>query len=146
MKLSQEDFDRLVTWVDINAPYYPSYATNFPDHPYGRSPLTNAQTDRLKALGIGDLTVCFDRPEMSPGLAKFKDKNDPLYREALSIIQAGKETLTRSPRADMPGFVPCALDQRRDEKYRQRLEVEMQNRAAIREGKKVYDEPATASP
>jgi hypothetical protein len=144
VKMSKEDFDRLVTWVDINAPYYPSYATNFPDNPYGRSPLTNAQTDRLKKLGISDMAVSFDRPEMSPGLAKFKDKDDPAYKEALAIIQAGKDTLTKSPRADMPGFVPCATDQKREEKYRQRLEAEMKNRAAIREGKKVYDDGAAA--
>jgi len=140
VKLNKEDFARLVTWVDINAPYYPSYATNFPDNPYGRSPLTNAQTARLKVLGISDLAVSFDRPELSPGLDKFKDRNDPLYKEALALIQAGKETLVQSPRPDMPGFVPCALDQKRDEKYRRRLEAELTNRTAIREGKRAYDQ------
>jgi len=145
LKLSKEDFDRLVTWVDINAPYYPSYATNFPDNPYGRSPLTNAQTEQLKKLGISDMAVSFDRPEMSPGLTKFQDKTDPKYKEALRTIQAGKEMLRSSPRADMPGFVPCATDQKRDEKYRLRAAVELRNRAAIREGRKVYDEGAAES-
>jgi len=40
----------------------------------------------------------------------------------------------------MPGFVPCALDQKRDEKYSRRLEAELTNRAAIREGKRAYDQ------
>jgi hypothetical protein len=82
---------------------------------------------------------------MSPGLAKFQDKTDPKYKEALRTIQAGKEMLRSSPRADMPGFVPCATDQKRDEKYRLRAAVELRNRAAIREGRKVYDEGAAES-
>ena len=110
VKLSKEDFDRLVTWVDINAPYYPSYATNFPDNPYGRSPLTNAQTDQLKKLGISDMAVSFDRPEMSPGLAKFQDKMDPKYKEALAIIQAGKEAARAVAARGYAGL--CALRHR----------------------------------
>jgi hypothetical protein len=26
VKLDRESFDRIVTWIDINAPYYPEYA------------------------------------------------------------------------------------------------------------------------
>ncbi len=137
--LSKEDLDRLITWVDINAPYYPSYATNFPDNEYGRSPLTKAQTARLKALGINDMAISFDRPDLSPALGRFKEKSDPMYREALAIIRAGGEALAKSPRPDMSGFVPCTIDNARDRKYVQRLDIEKHNREALRDGRKLYD-------
>ena len=48
VKLSTEDFDRLVTWVDLNAPYYPAYESNFPDNNYGRSPLAEDKPDSCR--------------------------------------------------------------------------------------------------
>ncbi len=135
VKLSDEDFDRMVTWIDLNAPYYPAYESNFPDNRYGRSPLTDAQTGQL---GFSDMDICFDRPEMSPGLEKIK--GDPAkYNAALDIIRAGKATLEKSPRADMPGFVPCARDQERLAKYARQREFEMSNREAIRTDTRHYD-------
>ncbi|MGB2821764.1 MAG: hypothetical protein WBF17_12335 [Phycisphaerae bacterium] len=41
--------------------------------------------------------ISFARPERSPCLARFKDRSDPKYAEALAIVQAGKETLSRWP-------------------------------------------------
>jgi hypothetical protein len=82
----------------------------------------------------------FDRPELSPCLAAFKDLSDPNYREALALIQGGKEMLALRPEADMPGFAPCAEDQRREAKYAVRRQVEQRNREAIRRGTRVYDE------
>jgi hypothetical protein len=38
-RLTSEEFERVVTWIDLNAPYYPSYASAYPDHLAGRSPL-----------------------------------------------------------------------------------------------------------
>lgn len=49
--------------------------------------------------------VNFTRPELSPCLAGLTDHNNPKYKEALSIVQAGRQTLQANPRADMPGFV-----------------------------------------
>ncbi len=83
--------------------------------------------------------VNFDRPGLSPCLAKFPDKNDLGYTEALAIIRAGKEMLSQRPRADMPGFIPCETDRRRELKYATRRKIEDRNREAIRQGKKVYD-------
>ena len=51
----------------------------------------------------------------------------------------GKQMLARRPRADMPGFQPCEVDCRREEKYAARRSVEARNREAIRAGMKVYD-------
>jgi len=149
LKLSAEDFDRIVTWLDINAVYYPHYSSAYPNNPAGRSPLTQKQLGRLKALtsvninGRGRPQVSFDRPEISPCLSRIADKADPKYIEALAIIRAGRDMLTSRPRADMPGFVPCPLDQQREKKYQLRRQAELRSRKAIREGRKVYDPPLT---
>ncbi len=151
VKLTKEEFDRIVTWVDLNAPYYPVYASAYPDNLAGRAPLANAQLNRLKELTGVDFyrhnghnsnrgtMICFNRPELSPCLSKFKDRADPRYREAVKIIEAGRRNLETHPRADMDGFVPCSTDQRRQREYEKRMECEQKNRRAIREGKKVYD-------
>ena len=103
--LDAEAIDRILTWIDINAPYYPEYSTAYPGNQYGRSPLEPAQMERLSQLTGVNLAdqqfvaqVTFTRPERSPCLAQFTDKNDPAYREALSIIQAGKDRLGGTPK------------------------------------------------
>jgi hypothetical protein len=112
VKLDPEGFDRIVTWIDINAPYYPEYAAGFyRNHPFGRSPIEDRQLRRLETLtGVsldrhGIALADFTRPELSPCLNGFADKHDPKYREALAILRAGKQNLALHPRADMPGFV-----------------------------------------
>ena len=157
VELSAEELDRIITWVDLNAPYYPTYNCAYPESVSGRCPLTRAQLERLCQLvgpplvwqGEGSpfnsfgsspgVLVSFDRPELSPCLVNFKDHSDPKYREALGLIQAGKEMLVLHPEADRPGFVPCAEDQRREAKYAERRRIEQRNRAAIHSGKKAYD-------
>jgi len=150
-KLTQAEFVRIVTWIDLNAPYYPRYDSAYPDNLTGRCPLDNKQLDRL-----GQLTgmpfarlanhntnrgpqVSFDRPQLSPCLQRFEDTSDPRYVEALSIIQAGSRMLLERPRADMDGFQACPLDQQRQQVYTKREQIELHNREAIREGRKVYD-------
>jgi hypothetical protein len=45
-------FERIITWIDINAPYYPSFATSYPDNPHARSPLSHGELKELeKVLG-----------------------------------------------------------------------------------------------
>ena len=151
VRLDLESFDRIVTWIDINAPYYPSYYSAYPHNLGGRAPLDNGQLKRLGQLVGVDFDrerhcskstgphVSFDRPERSPCLAKL-DKNGPAYREALAIVQAGKAMLARRPRADMPGFVPCEVDRRREAKYALREQIELRSREAIREGRRVHDD------
>ncbi len=153
VKLSREDFDRLVTWVDINAPYYARYDSAYPHNLSGRSPLDNRQIARLTELtGVpfaslaGHHTsrgaqVSFDRPELSPCLSVFADRNDARRVEALAIIEAGAAMLRQRPRADMPRFEAWEVDQRRQQRYVMRQDVENQNRTAIRQGHKVYDTP-----
>ena len=150
--VTDEALERLITWIDLNAPYYPTYASSYPANLAGRSPLDDKQLARLEELtGVPfrkDIhcsqnrgpQITFDRPELSPCLAKFADKNDPRRQEAIAIIQAGKELLAKRPRGDAADFQACEIDQKRDDKYLSRQQIEALNRAAIREGRKVYDE------
>jgi hypothetical protein len=148
VKLSKEDFDRVVTWLDLNGVYYPSFASAYPGKSLkqnvtaGRCPLNTEQENRLVELTGAPLNwgdISFDRPELSQCLSKITDKNRPEYTEAISIIRQGQETLKKRPRADMPGFVPCEFDQQREQKYDIRRQIELRNRKAIKEGYKVYD-------
>ncbi len=151
--LDQESLDRIVTWIDINAPFYPEYASAYPDNLAGRSPLDNAQIARLNALtGVpfAELMafnrnpgpqITFNRPELSPCLAALRAGNPQHYAEALAIVRAGREMLRRRPPSGMDGFEPCAVDRQRQARYLSRLEIERMNRDAIRRGVKVYDSP-----
>ena len=118
-------------------------------------PLTNDQLKRLSDLtGVHFLNlanhtgnkgpqISFDRPELSPCLKAFQDKNAPEYKEALEIIRAGAQMLQQVPRADMPGFTLAGVDAEREQKYTLLREIEKGNRKAIRTGAKEYDRATT---
>ncbi len=147
--LDPEGFDRIVTWIDVNAPYYPDYASAYRDNLYGRSPLDPKQLGRLGELVGMNLSdrklngqVNFTRPEFSPCLAKFSDKNDPKYQEALAIIEAGCGMLAQRPRADMPDFqLASQTEIEQEAKYQARLDVEAAMRESILKGEKRYEAP-----
>jgi hypothetical protein len=148
VKLSAEELDRLITWVDINAPYYPYYECAYPQNLGGRCPLTMDELNRLKVLtGVQvanshsakqRATMSFERPELSRILLPVAS-NAVARAEALALIQEGARRLKEKPRADMDGFVPVAKDLEREAKYQARLAEERRVYAAIREGRKVYD-------
>jgi len=120
VQLTAQERARLIEWIDLNMPYYPTYETDFPDNPYGRSPLTFDQARKLvkvtcdrdailpreewktraDATGRLGTGVNFMRPEMSPCL-----KGLPADRreQALAIIRAGAEQLRKHGRPDMNG-------------------------------------------
>ncbi|OGV70867.1 MAG: hypothetical protein A2283_14150 [Lentisphaerae bacterium RIFOXYA12_FULL_48_11] len=146
VNLGKEEWDRIITWLDLNAPYYPVYDTNFEDNLFGRAPLDTKKIKRLGELTgmncdgkMSAMLLSFDRPARSRCLEKFKDVSDPAYKEALAIIEEGRKILTDNPSAEMPNFIPCGDHQRRQDKYAARLAVEERNREAIRTGKKNYD-------
>lgn len=148
VKLTAEELDRLITWVDLNAPYYPRYECAYPQNPGGRSPLTDGECKRLKELTGVQIafshgpkqrsTVSFARPELSRILAGLAP-DAPARAEALALIQEGARRLQAKPRADMEGFVPDAKDQARETKYQARLGEERRVYEAVRTGKRVYD-------
>jgi hypothetical protein len=150
--LSPEEFERIVTWVDLNAPYYPVFSSNYPDNLAGRAPLTDAQVARLYALTGKNLAsyykhstnpgpmVCFDRPEKSPCLDGMTVGSDD-YIEAVAIIQAGQDALAALPRADMADYYKVtALDLWHEETWTDRRNREALSQTAITEGLKVYDD------
>jgi hypothetical protein len=81
--------------------------------------------------------VSFERPELSPCVAHVSNRD--ALKEALEIIRAGGRSLAQRPEADLGEFVPCSLDQWREQKYLARRQEEERRRAAIRAGEKVYD-------
>ncbi len=150
-RLTAEEFERVITWIDLNAPYYPSYASAYPDHLAGRSPLDDRRLARLEELTGVPLRrlaghrsnlgpqLSFDRPELSPCLASLSDPADPRRIEALDLIRAGAAQLKARPDADLPGFVACEIDQWRDEKYAARQRAELRSRDALRTGGKHFE-------
>ena len=71
VRLDREAIDRVLTWIDINAPYYPDYAGGtFRDHPFGRSPISQPELMRLGKLTGMNL---FDRNQI--GLVNLRGPN-----------------------------------------------------------------------
>ncbi|MCX6929203.1 MAG: hypothetical protein NT154_39195, partial [Verrucomicrobia bacterium] len=143
--LTAEEWDRIVTWVDLNAVYYPTYAANYPNNAGGRSPLNDTDLTTLRTLsgvdvynikGLGE-QVYFDRPAKSPCLTGLSGS---AYTQALGLIQKGRNALAAMPREDMTNCtLRAAIDIWRENKYQDRLNREMMNRAAVAGGGKVYD-------
>lgn len=144
VKLSAEETRAIITWLDLNAPYYPSYATAYPDNRFGRSPLNDKQLGQLSKLTGDKLdrpdAISFDRPDRSPCLEKIRVAADTRHADAVQIIEAGRAALLKVPNSDDPAFVPCETDQWREVKYAERRAVELKKRQAILEGKRVGDE------
>jgi len=130
VRLDDESLDRIVTWIDINAPYYPEYASAYRDHPYGRSPISAGELNRLAELTGANVKdrwghglVSFTRPELSPCLAPLSP-GDPKREEALTILRAGQARLAERPRADMPGFrLVSPVEIAQQEKYDRLMKV-----------------------
>jgi len=167
VNLSAEDLDRIVTWIDLNVPYYPSHVTYYQTHTFGRCPLDQKEMvalGKLAASAPGKVTygwsearsytvhqlnglimthgspINFTRPARSLCLSGFTDRTDATYVRALALIRKGAERLRAHPRSDMPGFVPCEADKRRLEHLAKRRAIERRNRRAIAAGRRVYDD------
>ncbi len=151
LRLNPEDFARIATWIDLNGVYYPTYACAWPASCTGRTPLSAQQSGRLESLlGFSlqsvmnhgtcpGVLVSFDRPELSPCLSRFGEEDDARRREVVELLQTASKQLADRPRADMPGFIPCEADRRREQKYAFRRREELRNRRAAVQGQKAYD-------
>ncbi|MDP6635684.1 MAG: hypothetical protein QGG42_12350 [Phycisphaerae bacterium] len=166
VKLSAEDLDRIITWVDLNVPYYPSHVTYYRTNTFGRCPLDHKEMvalGRLAAAAPGKVKygwnnansysvpqlnrlimnhgspINFTRPARSLCLTGFTDRTNPKYVQALALIGKGAQRLRDHPRSDMPNFTPCPADQARLDYLAKRQAVEQRNRQAIIAGTKVYD-------
>ena len=103
----------------------------------------------LKAYSLGTAfrydgpKVSFDRPELSPCLQGM-EISSAASAEVLAIIRSGKETLQKTPRADMPGFVPFETDLKRQAHHEKYQAIEQDVRKAIREKRKIMDSDSAA--
>ena len=158
VRLDRESIDRVITWLDLNAPYYGTYASAYPENLFGRSPLDDGQLARLAELTgvpvnsrptgaeLGGSQVSFTRPELSLCLAKL-DKNSPKYQEALAIIRDGQAILAKTRRADMPGFsVTSRQDLCRQDRRDVFAQVDAESRKALAEGRKHFFKPDDPPP
>lgn len=129
VRLTPDEMRRITTWIDLNAVYYPTYNSAYPNNLAGRSPLDPAQIRSLSELTGIDLAgmgrhdrlkgplVSFDRPDMSPCLKGLNPDSDA-YREALDLIRAGSLALADRPRGDVEeGFSACPVDLAREKAF-----------------------------
>jgi hypothetical protein len=141
VKLNEESIERVITWIDINAPYYPEYASAYRKNRFGRAPLTDTQLAKLQQL-TGSTEVNFTHPERSRCLETLTTHSDTTgtvtlpqkgraddhvlsyapkdhttidRQKALAIIRAGQQMLVHRPRADMPGFHLVSETERRQQ-------------------------------
>jgi hypothetical protein len=126
VELDDTSWQKILTWIDINAPYYPFYASAYPDHLYGRAPLNDDELHELGSLVDLDLfdqkhvtQISFTRPQISPCLQRIRAPQSAAYGQALAIIQRGQQRLRDRPRPDMPQFQLIGDDALRNEKYEQ---------------------------
>ncbi|MDR3108351.1 MAG: hypothetical protein LBU65_01510 [Planctomycetaceae bacterium] len=153
-KTNREAVDRVLTWIDLNAPYYPTYVSPFNNNRFGRCPLTDEQLTRLAELcgykhrfhsGNSDgqvemdWAISFTRPELSKCLTNLK-KDSSEYKEALEIIETGKQTLTKTPRGENEKTVSATeQNQKQQTKYQNLKQHKQKMIEAIVNGKKLYD-------
>lgn len=50
VKLTREELGKIITWLDLNAPYYPTFQSAHPNGLAGRSPLTPQEVKQLSKL------------------------------------------------------------------------------------------------
>lgn len=147
VKLSAEELHRIVTWIDLNAPFYGDYQDGFSRNTYGRSPLAHRDLLRLGQLSgcwnsvtdysggklthtmaSGEMPVNFTRPEFSACL----QPEAPWYADALALIRVGQHQLAR-PALSME-------DQQRLDAHALQQEREHRIRQAMSRNEKLYDE------
>lgn len=145
VKLSKEEMDRIITWIDLNSVYYGEYSSVYA----GRVPLSSSEVRELFKLGkIGRAQqmmqdgefVSFNRPEKSRILKQYP-KNSPQYKRLLEIIYIGKRNLEKQPREDQLGAKTKLVyppDIYKAERYKRNLEQERLSKEAILNGRKHY--------
>jgi len=134
--LTPDERDRLVTWVDLNGPYYGTYELNWPDRYVGRDALpalgsiqqtlSERNCARCHSAGVGtDTQMNLTHPQWSAvltsplpreagglglcGKGNYAGPEDPAYQSILSVLTAAAEALRADPRMDMPGARPAKL-------------------------------------
>ena len=114
-RLPSEQFERIVTWIDLNGVYYGNYSSVYP----GRNPIADELGQLLALAGMRNhgqhlkthgALVCFDRPRLSPILAKVGPVGSEKYARAIEIISLGAKRLKQQAREDMLGCKTVPVD------------------------------------
>ena len=135
VELSAGERQRILTWIDLNVPYYGSSVTNNPRLRGGRQLSVRDLRNVLGEVARRRCASChkggrlprgnrlrFTNPRnnaflLAPlaksaggtgkcGQAVFKGTGDPDYRKILKVFEPLGETLRKTPRIDMPGAKP----------------------------------------
>lgn len=143
LSVPQEERRRVCTWLDLNAPYYPTFYTAYPDNPFGRSPMTAGEMQKVGKLTGVNLEkhpgrVNLERPALSPCLDGL-DQGSEKYRNALAIINRAARRLEERPAADMPGFAPCPTDRKRRRLFQRFEKLNRRSLQALEEGRDIFD-------
>ncbi len=118
---------RIYNWIDANCPYYGTYDNTRPGTPGSRDAWAKtaiAGTLAKHELRATDGDVNLTHPAHSRVLqsnlalsagglaeneeARFKSREDAVYREVLAAVVEAKQALFAKPRVDMPGAEPVA--------------------------------------
>ena len=143
LSVTRAERRRVYTWLDLNAPYYPTFYTAYPGAPFGRSPMTAGEMQKLASLTGVNLQehpgrVTLDRPELSPCLNELEEGSKK-YSRALEIIRKAAKRLQKRPSADMQNFRPCTTDRKRRQLFRRFERLNRRSLEALEAGKEVFD-------
>jgi mono/diheme cytochrome c family protein len=130
VSLNADERQRILTWIDVNVPYYGTSTTTHQEWPGGRALKVPQLAATLKEVGTRRCAEChkdgptpgrvrFTNVENNPfllaplaksaggteqcGKAVFVDKNDPDYQKLLKLFEPITQVLEENPRQDMPG-------------------------------------------
>jgi len=130
VNLNADERQRILTWIDVNVPYYGTSTTTHQEWRGGRALQVPQLAEVLKEVGSRRCAEChsgspplgrvrFTNVEnnaflLAPlaksaggteqcGKAVFADKNDPDYQKLLRLFESITRALTENPRQDMPG-------------------------------------------
>lgn len=130
VRLGREDWLRLVTWIDLNAPYHDRFLNKRPAAPPYDMPNDRALAGKIAAIHGKRCSSChkpadvsrldwldIHRPRRSLflaaplagaaggtgkcGSAVYRDRADPDYQAALQVVQAAVERVWARPRRDV---------------------------------------------
>ena len=135
VSLGEADRRRILTWIDLNVPYYGTYDMAYPQAEGGRrlvpegldAALHDLWQRRCSSCHQAGLPSCgfvrITEPEMndflvaplaleaggrgSCGRAVFTGKGDPDYQAVLRLFEPLQKMLAARPRMDMPGATPA---------------------------------------
>jgi len=130
VRLGREDWLRLVTWIDLNAPYHDRFLNKRPAAPPYDMPNDRALAGKIAAIHGKRCSSCHKSADVSRldwldihrprrslflaaplagaaggtgkcGSAVYRDRADPDYQAALQVVQAAVERVWARPRRDV---------------------------------------------